>query len=154
MEIELRQMPPDDPDVIRLAHALRDEVIARGAHADETGIEQMSSVAKSLGKDGEILLAYDDTEPVAIGALRRLGADIGEIKRMYVLPAYRGAGVARRVLEALEARARHWGFRAVRLDTHDRLSEANRLYEGMGYRRIPDYNGNPSANRWFEKSLA
>jgi Acetyltransferase (GNAT) family len=68
--------------------------------------------------------------------------------------AHRGAGVARELLEALEKRARERGLDAVRLDTHERLTEANGLYRSMGYREIDDYNGNPSANRRFEKVLA
>jgi hypothetical protein len=42
----------------------------------------------------------------------------------------------------------------VRLDTHDRLTEANLLYRSTGYREIDDYDGNPRANRWYEKLLA
>jgi GNAT superfamily N-acetyltransferase len=70
---------------------------------------------------------------------------------MYVVPEYRGAGVAKRILDALEQLARERGFEAVRLDTQERLGQANRLCRVAGYREIEDYNGNPSANRWFEK---
>lgn len=65
-----------------------------------------------------------------------------------------GAPVAKELLEALEKRARERGLDAVRLDTHERLTETNGLYGSMGYREIDDYNGNASANRWFEKVLA
>ncbi len=41
----------------------------------------------------------------------------------------------------------------LRLDTHERLGDADSLYRALGYREIEDYKGNPSANRWFEKSL-
>ena len=73
---------------------------------------------------------------------------------MYVVPDYRGAGVAGRILEELEQRARQHGVRAIRLDTNARLSEANRMYREAGYREIEDYNSNPRADRWYEKSLA
>ena len=154
MAIELRRAAPDDPDVMHLARAMREELVGRRAHADSDAAEHKSSMADAVGGDGEILLAYDGEDAVAIGALRPLDGGTGEIKRMYVMPAYRGTGVAKRLLEALERRARELGFDRVRLDTHDRLSDANRLYTGAGYREIADYNGNPSANRWFEKALA
>lgn len=73
---------------------------------------------------------------------------------MYVIPEYRGAGVAKRILEELERRARGHGQRAIRLDTNAHLVEANRMYVGAGFRRIQDYNSNPRADRWYEKSLA
>ncbi len=73
---------------------------------------------------------------------------------MYVVPDHRGAGVAKRILEELEQRARERGLRAIRLDTNARLTEANAMYREAGYREIPDYNANPRADRWYEKRLA
>ena len=125
-----------------------------GAHADDVAAEQRTTIADAVASDGEILVAYSDGAAVGIGALRPLSGGVGEVKRMYVVPEYRGAGVAKRILDALEQLARERGFEAVRLDTHERLGEANRLYRGAGYREIEDYNGNPSVNRWFEKHLA
>jgi GNAT superfamily N-acetyltransferase len=154
MEYELREAPADDLSVEALVTALRDEVDARRAHADESAGELRRPVAEAVAGDGLILVAYAVREPVGIAALRALDPGTGEIKRMYVDPAHRGNGVGRQLLAELERRARERGFDAVRLDTHDRLSEANALYRSMGYRPIDDYNGNPSANRWFEKPLA
>jgi GNAT superfamily N-acetyltransferase len=130
------------------------EVSSRQAHADDVAVEQLKSLSEAIGRNGEVLVAYAGDDAIGIGGLKELEPGVGEIKRMYVVPAYRGKGVARELLEALEQLARERGFGAVRLDTHDSLTEANRLYAGAGYREIPDYNGNPSANRWFEKPLA
>jgi GNAT superfamily N-acetyltransferase len=154
MEIDLVWRPIGHPDAIRLADAMSAEVSARQAHADDMAVEQLKSLAEAVGPDGEVLVAYAGDDAVAIGALRQLEPEVGEIKRMYVAPAQRGTGVARLLFDVLERRARERGFGVVRLDTHDSLAEANRLYTGAGYREIADYNGNPSANRWFEKLLA
>jgi GNAT superfamily N-acetyltransferase len=152
MEIEIRDASPDDPAVLRLVEALRDEVEARGAH---NGVARPEiSLAEAIRADCDTLLAYAGEEPVATAGLKPLGSGMSEIKRMYVVPSRRGAGIARRVLEELERRARGRGFEAIRLDTHDRLSEATAMYSGAGYREIPDYNSNPRSNRWFEKLLA
>jgi GNAT superfamily N-acetyltransferase len=153
VELELSEIEPDDPAVIALLGAMRAEVDARGAHADPTGANARRSITDVVRDDRDLVVAYAGTEAVGIAALRDLAPEIGEIKRMYVVPAYRGSGVARLLLEDLERRARAHGFRAVRLDTHDRLTEAVRLYRRAGYRQIQDYNSNPSANIWFEKSL-
>ena len=61
--------------------------------------------------------------------------EYGEVKRMYVRPEARGQGVARRLMEALEAEAMQNGCRTFMLETGPTLTEALGLYERMGYRR-------------------
>ena len=152
MQIDIRDTEPNDPAVLRLVEALRDEVESRGAH---NGVARpTTSLAEAVQRDCDTVLAYADSDPAGTGALRELEPGIAEIKRMYVLPAYRGAGIAGRILEELERRARGRGFQAIRLDTHDRLVEALGMYRGAGYREIPDFNANPRSNVWFEKPLA
>jgi GNAT superfamily N-acetyltransferase len=154
MEYELKRVEVDDPAVEPLVTSLRDEIDTRGAHADESADEFRKPVAEAVRGDAEILVAYAGEVAIGIVALRNLGPGIGEVKRMYVVPAHRGAGAGRLLLQELERRARRRGLETLRLDTHDRLGEAEGLYRSMGYREVPDYNGNPTANRWFEKSLA
>jgi GNAT superfamily N-acetyltransferase len=57
------------------------------------------------------------------------------------------------LLDALEEHARELGYARTRLDTGDRQHAAAALYEGAGYRRIPDYNRNRLARLWFEREL-
>jgi GNAT superfamily N-acetyltransferase len=152
MEIELRDVPPDDPAMLRLAEALRDEVEERGAHNGAARPDTL--LAEAIKADSDTLVAYAGQEAVGMGALRLLGTRTAEIKRMYVVAAYRGAGVARRILEELERRALQHGMQAVRLDTNARLTEANRMYREAGYVEIEDYNSNPRADRWYEKLVA
>src|SRR4051812_21049424 len=65
---------------------------------------------------GTFLLAYDHDRPVACGGLKALGPGVAEVKRMYVVPGARRAGVGRAMLAALEDQARSMGFTIVRLD--------------------------------------
>ena len=58
---------------------------------------------------------------------------------MYVEPAARGRGLAKRLLAALEDAARRMGYVALRLETADRQPEAVRLYESAGYQRIEPF---------------
>jgi len=133
MRIELREARPDDPAMLRLAEALRDEVEARGAHNGEARPD--ISLAEAVKADSQTLVAYCGQRPVGIGALRPFGPGIVEIKRMYVDPRHRGSGVASRLLEELEGRARRLGFEVVRLDTNDRLTEATAFTTGPGTTR-------------------
>ena len=85
---------------------------------------------------GAFLIASRAGEPVGCGAVRRMDPGTGEIKRMYVSPATRGAGVGRAVLEALEAEARALGLERLVLETGVRQPEAIALYERVGFSRI------------------
>ena len=94
-----------------------------------------------------------DGEVVAGGGVRTIGAGVGEIKRMYVVPAWRGRGAGAQLLAALEAAALDLGLPTVRLDTGARQAGARHLYEKSGYRSIRNYNGNDHAAYWGEKRL-
>ncbi|HXZ61514.1 MAG TPA: GNAT family N-acetyltransferase [Acidimicrobiales bacterium] len=102
---------------------------------------------------GAYLVAYEGADPVAGGGLRRLDGDVGEIKRMYVLPRARSRGLARALLTALEDTARSLGYVRLRLDTGPKQLHALRLYRTAGYCEVPPYNHNPFACFWGEKQL-
>lgn len=103
--------------------------------------------------NGVFLLARLDAAPVGCIGLKVIGAGVGEIKRMWVDPACRGLGVARRLLAAAETHAAGMALRRLRLDTSNRQEEALNLYRRSGYREIAAYNDNPYASHWFEKRL-
>lgn len=144
---------PSAPEALALVGAMEDEIEA--LYADRAGsIHSVGAGPQVMGPPGGafIVLRADD-RAVAAGGLKRIGAEVCEIKRMYVVPDARGCGLARGLLEALEGRARELGYEIARLDTGDRQPAAKHLYESAGYRSIPDYNGNTMASYWFEKEL-
>jgi DNA-binding MarR family transcriptional regulator/N-acetylglutamate synthase-like GNAT family acetyltransferase len=103
---------------------------------------------------GDFVALRIDGVVVACGGLQPHLRAVGEIKRMWVDPAWRGCGLAGRLLGALEARAGELGYREVYLDTNATLVEAVSMYERAGYRHIERYNDNPYAQVWFAKRLS
>lgn len=63
--------------------------------------------------------------------------------RLYIRPAFRGQGLARRLVERLLTDARSEGYQAMLLDTFPFLSGAIRLYRTLGFYEIPSYNNSP-----------
>jgi GNAT superfamily N-acetyltransferase len=110
--------------------------------------------AEMAEPNGAFLVAVVDGVAVACGGLKRFRGDVGELKRMFVAKDARGQGLARAMLEALEARARELGFRELVLDTAAPLLEAQALYASAGFEEVPAYNQNPYAARWFKKRIA
>jgi ribosomal protein S18 acetylase RimI-like enzyme len=72
---------------------------------------------------------------------------------MWIAPGVRGLGLGRRLLEALEERARSRGYRIVQLETNESLAEAQQLYRKYGYREVSPFNDEQYAHYWFEKSI-
>ncbi|MFF0700801.1 GNAT family N-acetyltransferase [Streptomyces tendae] len=105
------------------------------------------------GDAGAFLVAYEEGRPVGCGALRRTEPGIGEVKHVWVHADARRLGLARRLLDALEAEAAARGLAVVRLDTHPALTEARTMYERAGYTEIPAYSDHVYAGHWFEKRL-
>ncbi len=66
-------------------------------------------------------------------ALRRLGPEAVELKRMYLRPEERGRGLGRRLLDMALLWAREHGIRTISLDTTERMEAAVRLYERYGF---------------------
>jgi GNAT superfamily N-acetyltransferase len=150
--IEVRRVRGDEPEALRLVAAMEAWVTE---NFGPTTPDRTSTVAaeEMAPPDGVFVVLYEDGEAVAGGGVRRLGEDVGEIKRMFVAPGARGRGYGRRVLEELEAAAAELGFRRLRLDTAQSLTTAMALYRSAGYCDIPDYNGNRYASYWGEKLL-
>jgi len=103
---------------------------------------------------GLLLVARLRSEPIACGALRLHPGEAAEIKRLWVAPAARGLGVARRVLAELEEHARRAGASVVHLDTNRALHAATTLYRSAGYEEVAPFNDEPYAHHWFEKRMA
>ena len=99
---------------------------------------------------GVYLVGFVEGEPACGGGVKTLGDAVAEIKRFYVAPAFRGQGLARALLGALEDEARRLGHRTVRLDA---TAPTWPMYVAAGYREVPDYNANPHATAWGEKDL-
>jgi len=141
-------------DAARLIAALNAELKAM---FPETGATHFSLAAAEIGTDnGAFLLAYLDDVAVGCGAVRRLDTVTAELKRMYVDPSVRGRGIGRALVNALEREARALNITRIVLETGTRLAPAIKLYESMGYTRIPlfgEYLASPDTSVCFGKSF-
>jgi GNAT superfamily N-acetyltransferase len=89
---------------------------------------------------GTYLVGWEDGSAVAGGGLRSFGDGVAEIKRMFVRPAARSRGIARKLLTALESAALALGYHRARLDTGPKQLHAISLYTREGYAPIDAYN--------------
>lgn len=85
------------------------------------------------------VVVYADGQPVAIGCFKEFTPDTVEIKRMFVQKAFRGMGISKMVLTALEQWAVEKGYSFAVLETSIHFETAKNLYRSNGYAVIPNY---------------
>ncbi len=152
--VQIRRSTLASPDAVRLIAALNLEL--RGTFPEPGATHFSLSDAHVAPGDGAFVIAYLDELAVGCGAVRRLDAATAELKRMYVDPSVRSRGIGRSLVEALEYEARLLGVRNLVLETGTRLAPAIKMYEAMGYVRIPlfgEYLSSPNTSLCFGKSL-
>ncbi|MDO3702018.1 GNAT family N-acetyltransferase [Micromonospora sp. C28SCA-DRY-2] len=129
MLIESR--PATDPEIAALVAAQQREL-----READGGLDGQATVTHD---DIRYLAVVVDGRAVACGGIQALDAGTGELKRMYVRPAYRGRGIARQLLVALEELAFRQGHERLCLETGSYLPAAIGLYTSCGYQPIPVY---------------
>jgi GNAT superfamily N-acetyltransferase len=106
----------------------------------ETMVQRdMAKLDVFMPPHGRLLLATEGRHVTGLACMRRIHEDIGEIKRMYVRPAFRRRGIGLALLEALIAEARQIGYPTMRLDSTRFMKAAHSLYRSVGFREIDPY---------------
>lgn len=116
--------------------------------AIDLGFQDFERELSSLPGDysaprGALFLARADGSSVGCIGLRPFSDSIGELKRLYVVPAFRGCGHARALVSSAIAAAKRIGYSALVLDTLASMRPAIALYESFGFDRTAPYYANP-----------
>ena len=113
------------------------------------------SVEKLIKQGVAFFVTRVDDVPAGCGGVQFFGTPYAELKRMFVRPQFRGLGLAKLMVEHLEAYTREHHIQTLRLETGIHQIEAIGLYERMGFQNIPpfgDYVDDP-LSRFFEKRI-
>ena len=123
-----------DP-AFRALGAQLDRELAERDGADHGFYDQYNGIE---GLD-RVVVAYSGEVPAGCGALKPFSADAYEVKRMFVVPAFRGRGAAPAILGELEAWAVESGAVRCVLETGKRQPEAIAFYGKSGYSLTENY---------------
>lgn len=140
-EIVLSQV--DSPELVATAR----ELFREYAEAIGTDLEYQGFAAELAAlpvpyepPNGALLIAHAGADVAGCACLRPLDRRTGEMKRLYIRPAYRSLGLGRLLVEAVIHAALQVGYRELRLDTLPSMASAQALYHRLGFVEIPPYS--------------
>jgi GNAT superfamily N-acetyltransferase len=149
----LIEVAPADPAArhcLKCYYAELDRRFADGFRIEQSHDPSVTLLTRPLGT---FIVAFRGDDPVGCIGLKGTCPAYSEIKRMWIDPAERGTGLARRLMEAAEQAACELGVRLLRLDTNRALTNAIAMYRAWGWTEIPRFNDDPYAEVFFEKPL-
>lgn len=150
MSIKLKKGSPHSADVKLLSDEL---------HKDLEAIYGNGIIEDFLDENKEMLIfyvAYDENgNGIACGALKHYDDSTAEIKRMYVMPQFRGRGLSKLILMQLEDYAKELNYQRLILETGLKQPEAMSLYQKFRYKPLKCYgrHANDTDSRCFEKLI-
>jgi len=127
MIIVSRETPHRD-DVVALIHQ-SDALMTSLYPAESNHLVGLDALA---APDVHFFVARENGVALGCGAFR-LDGDCAEMKRVFVDPRARGKGIARLIMEHLEAEAAKHGVTLLQLETGIKQPEAIALYRKFGY---------------------
>ena len=136
---------PEGADVVRRLFEEYIDSLGIDLSFQDVAAELAGLPGKYASPHGVVLLARDDAGmPLGCVALRPwTQPGTGEIKRLYVRPAARGQALGRRLAETVIDGARRAGYTRLVLDTLASMRPALRVYDALGFQRVPAYYANP-----------
>jgi putative acetyltransferase len=151
--IRIRHIEPDEvPAAKRLVYRVAHQVFNDTRPLEESivyyetraELHDMDDLQNIYCQDGSIFLVMiEDDQIIGTGAIRKIDAEICELKRLWLLFEYHGKGLGYRMIQELFAFARAQGYSRIRLETDQAAqSRAYGLYKRLGFYEIPRYSDN------------
>lgn len=131
--MKLLRTNSENQDFIQLVKML-DEYLAYVDGDDHAFYDQFNKIDALQ----HCIVIFEDENPVGCGAIKPYDKTSAELKRMFVIPEFRGKGYASKIVSELERWAKELGYEKVILETGINQLDAIRLYEKT-YERMENY---------------
>ena len=109
----------------------------KGAESCFASLDKELADLGTYYKGGALLIGFEDENPIATIAIKRIDEDTCEAKRLYIKPDYRGKDYARVLMNEMLKRSRHLGFKEVTFTTKPAVMRVGYgLYKRMGFEEV------------------
>ncbi|MBT25551.1 bifunctional helix-turn-helix transcriptional regulator/GNAT family N-acetyltransferase [Thalassobius sp. S69A] len=152
-DVDMQELDPRHPAALGCLNAYYKELSQRLRTGFDVSLSADPEAADMLAPRGAFVVAVSDGVPLGCVGLKGTDKGYAEIKRLWVSPAARGLGMAKRLMFRIETRARDLGIATLRLDTNSALPEAVSMYRSAGWTEIDRFNDDPYPDHFFEKTL-
>jgi N-acetylglutamate synthase-like GNAT family acetyltransferase len=125
--------------VLRESAALRDLVATSAVSVREHVTSIIEKLCSDVPPHGIYYLLELEGAIIGMGALHQIREKTGEIKRMYIRPAYRGKGFGKALLQQLLQKAKEFGYHSIYLDSARFMTAAHHLYRSFGFIECKEY---------------
>ncbi|WP_158601774.1 GNAT family N-acetyltransferase [Solilutibacter pythonis] len=142
MNASLHFRPARDADIVTLLPAMQDFYVLEKLRWDEARQQAALAALIDNPRAGRLLVIERDSELAGyavVGFCFSLEFDgrYALLDELYVLPAFQGLGLGKRLLREAEQLALAEGCRALRLEVSDDNPHARGIYERAGYQAQP-----------------
>jgi len=151
--VDLQEIDPRDPQSVFCLTEYYTELARRLRTGFDVSLSADPEATDMIRPRGAFVVAMSDGLPLGCVGLKGTDKGYAEIKRLWVSPAARGMGLAKRLMIQIEDTARALNISTLRLDTNSALPEAVAMYQNTGWTEIPRFNDDPYPDHFFEKQL-
>ncbi len=114
----------------------------KGAESCFVSFDKELADLEAFYSGGALLVGYEDEQPVACIAVKKLNDTTCEAKRLFIKPEYRGKGYARIMLNTMLDKTKALGFREVTFTTKPSVMQVGYgLYKRMGFVETAEKDG-------------
>ncbi len=153
--------PSDNPSVAHIIRTVMTEfgAIGEGYSIMDPEVDNMYGAYNSPKTAFYVVAKKEGGEVFGCGGIGPLtGGEpaVCELKKMYFLPALRGLGFGQLMVTTCLDKAGKLGYRRCYLETLERMSQANRLYQKMGFEKIcgpMGATGHGGCDSWYVKEV-
>jgi putative acetyltransferase len=149
----------DNGDVGRLLRQVMSEFGAVGQGYSSLDAEVDAMFEAYPAPDAAFFVVEREGRVLGCGGMGPLASGepgVCELRKMYLLPELRGAGVGARLLQVILNAAREAGYRKCYLETMERMQQARSLYRKQGFKEVDarlGQTGHSGCTAWMVKTL-
>ena len=136
--MEIKKVNTTDQDFNRLVQVLDNTLSSFNSGIQSTEKNEYH-VFNSVSDLTDVFIAYNLGQAIGCIATKTYSEDVLKMKRLFVDPIARGAGIATNLINKLESQAYSNGYKKIIVETGKNNNEAIRLYKKMNYQLIDNY---------------